>query len=105
MDPQSFQWFFFFVGFTVFYSYTLVYNVLNFAAGVVPVTTVTREDMERLQDYPADCDGQRVLKRVSTAVCIPFIFLAVYLMLYIFISLIIVFYAREYFTYILVAKA
>ncbi|XP_064617239.1 fatty-acid amide hydrolase 1-like [Liolophura sinensis] len=47
----------------VIYSYTFLYNVLNFPAGVVPVTTVNREDITRLQEYPADCDGQRVMKR------------------------------------------
>ncbi|XP_029473759.1 vitamin D3 hydroxylase-associated protein-like isoform X1 [Rhinatrema bivittatum] len=32
-------------------SYTMLYNVLNFPAGVVPVTRVTREDEEELRSY------------------------------------------------------
>jgi len=32
-------------------SYTNLYNVLNFPAGVVPVSTVTRADEEELQHY------------------------------------------------------
>lgn len=32
-------------------SYTNLYNVLNFPAGVVPVTTVTQADEEELKQY------------------------------------------------------
>ncbi|KAM4628814.1 fatty-acid amide hydrolase 1 isoform 1-T1 [Polymixia lowei] len=32
-------------------SYTILYNLLNFPAGVVPVTTVTAEDEEKLRHY------------------------------------------------------
>nr|XP_046248196.1 fatty-acid amide hydrolase 1 isoform X1 [Scatophagus argus] len=32
-------------------SYTMLYNLLNFPAGVVPVSTVTAEDEEKLKDY------------------------------------------------------
>ncbi|XP_069498367.1 vitamin D3 hydroxylase-associated protein-like [Ambystoma mexicanum] len=32
-------------------SYTYLYNVLNFPAGIVPVTTVTEQDEEELQHY------------------------------------------------------
>uniref|UniRef100_A0AAQ5X816 Fatty-acid amide hydrolase 1 n=1 Tax=Amphiprion ocellaris TaxID=80972 RepID=A0AAQ5X816_AMPOC len=32
-------------------SYTMLYNLLNFPAGVVPVTTVTKEDEEELKHY------------------------------------------------------
>ncbi|XP_008302201.1 fatty-acid amide hydrolase 1 isoform X2 [Stegastes partitus] len=32
-------------------SYTMIYNLLNFPAGVVPVTTVTKEDEEALKNY------------------------------------------------------
>lgn len=32
-------------------SSTMLYNVLNFPAGVVPVTTVTEDDEEELQQY------------------------------------------------------
>lgn len=32
-------------------SYTNLYNVLNFPAGVVPVSTVTRADKEELKHY------------------------------------------------------
>ncbi|XP_078075334.1 fatty-acid amide hydrolase 1-like [Mustelus asterias] len=32
-------------------SYTIIYNLLNFPAGVVPVTKVTQEDEEELMDY------------------------------------------------------
>lgn len=32
-------------------SYTVIYNLLNFPAGVVPVSTVTAEDEEKLRHY------------------------------------------------------
>ena len=32
-------------------SLTVLYNVLNFPAGVVPVTTVTAEDEQKLKHY------------------------------------------------------
>uniref|UniRef100_A0A4W5L3L1 Uncharacterized protein n=1 Tax=Hucho hucho TaxID=62062 RepID=A0A4W5L3L1_9TELE len=32
-------------------SYTIIYNLLNFPAGVVPVSTVTAEDEEELRHY------------------------------------------------------
>ena len=36
-------------------SYTLLYNCLDFPAGVVPVTTVTAEDEAQLQLYKDEC--------------------------------------------------
>ncbi|CAG0893201.1 unnamed protein product [Darwinula stevensoni] len=33
-------------------AYTMMYNMLDFPAGVVPVTRVTEADMEKLQDFP-----------------------------------------------------
>uniref|UniRef100_A0A3Q1GXV8 Fatty acid amide hydrolase n=1 Tax=Acanthochromis polyacanthus TaxID=80966 RepID=A0A3Q1GXV8_9TELE len=36
---------------TAMLSYTWLYNLLNFPAGVVPVTTVTKEDEEELKHY------------------------------------------------------
>lgn len=39
------------VSFPVATTYTHLYNVLNFPAGVVPVTTVTQTDEEELKHY------------------------------------------------------
>lgn len=36
---------------TVAVSMTMIYNLLNFPAGVVPVSTVTAEDEEELRQY------------------------------------------------------
>ncbi|XP_051802953.1 fatty-acid amide hydrolase 1 isoform X2 [Acanthochromis polyacanthus] len=36
---------------TTILTYTMLYNLLNFPAGVVPVTTVTKEDEEELKHY------------------------------------------------------
>lgn len=53
--------------FNVFFSvntnYTFVYNILNFPAGVVTVSTVTAEDEEEFEHYPDKFD--KVLKEVS----------------------------------------
>lgn len=55
------QCFFFF--FSVNTNYTFVYNLLNFPAGVVTVSTVTAEDEEEFEHYPDKFD--KVLKEVS----------------------------------------
>ncbi|NXS79934.1 FAAH1 hydrolase, partial [Erpornis zantholeuca] len=55
-------------------SSTMLYNVLNFPAGVVPVTTVTEADEEELKLYQGCCDDpwDRTLKQaVSGAVGMP----------------------------------
>lgn len=39
------------ISFLVATTYTHLYNVLNFPAGVVPVTTVTQADEEALKNY------------------------------------------------------
>ncbi|NXG97843.1 FAAH1 hydrolase, partial [Loxia leucoptera] len=55
-------------------SSTMLYNVLNFPAGVVPVSTVTEEDEEELKLYQGCCDDpwDRTLKQaVSGAVGMP----------------------------------
>lgn len=33
-------------------SYTGIYNLLDYAAGVVPVTEVIEEDLKQMKDYP-----------------------------------------------------
>ncbi|NXQ11930.1 FAAH1 hydrolase, partial [Peucedramus taeniatus] len=53
---------------------TMLYNVLNFPAGVVPVSTVTEADEEELKLYKGCCDDpwDRALKQaVSGAVGLP----------------------------------
>ncbi|NXR67216.1 FAAH1 hydrolase, partial [Rhadina sibilatrix] len=53
---------------------TMLYNVLNFPAGVVPVSTVTEADEEELKLYKGCCDDpwDRTLKQaVSGAVGMP----------------------------------
>lgn len=47
-------------------SSTMLYNVLNFPAGVVPVSTVTEADEEELKLYKGCCDDpwDRTLKQV-----------------------------------------
>ncbi|NXR77736.1 FAAH1 hydrolase, partial [Pycnonotus jocosus] len=53
---------------------TMLYNVLNFPAGVVPVSTVTEADEEELKLYKGCCDDpwDRALKQaVSGAVGMP----------------------------------
>ncbi|NWR28481.1 FAAH1 hydrolase, partial [Tachuris rubrigastra] len=55
-------------------SSTMLYNVLNFPAGVVPVSTVTEADEEELKRYQGCCDDpwDRKLKQaVSGAVGMP----------------------------------
>ncbi|NWI60532.1 FAAH1 hydrolase, partial [Calyptomena viridis] len=55
-------------------SSTMLYNVLNFPAGVVPVSTVTEADEEELKLYQGCCDDpwDRMLKQaVSGAVGMP----------------------------------
>lgn len=49
--------------FSVNTNYTFVYNLLNFPAGVVTVSTVTAEDEEEFEHYPDKFD--KVLKEVS----------------------------------------
>ncbi|OXB68545.1 hypothetical protein ASZ78_000482 [Callipepla squamata] len=55
-------------------SSTMLYNVLNFPAGVVPVSTVTEDDEEELKLYRGCCDDpwDRTLKQaVAGAVGLP----------------------------------
>ncbi|XP_058698432.1 vitamin D3 hydroxylase-associated protein [Poecile atricapillus] len=55
-------------------SYTNLYNVLNFPAGVVPVSTVTRADEEELKHYQGhygDPWDQRLKEAVAGAVGLP----------------------------------
>ncbi|XP_074007830.1 vitamin D3 hydroxylase-associated protein-like [Numenius arquata] len=55
-------------------SSTMLYNVLNFPAGVVPVSTVTEADEEELKLYQGYCDDRwdRTLKQaVAGAVGLP----------------------------------
>ncbi|MEE6495394.1 hypothetical protein FKM82_002033 [Ascaphus truei] len=55
-------------------SYTILYNVVDFPAGVVPVTTVTREDEEELKHYEGhykDFWDKLLKKAVSGGVGLP----------------------------------
>ncbi|NWV00216.1 FAAH1 hydrolase, partial [Upupa epops] len=55
-------------------SSTMLYNVLNFPAGVVPVTTVTEADEEELKLYRGCCDDpwdQMLKQAVAGAVGLP----------------------------------
>nr|XP_009672499.1 PREDICTED: vitamin D3 hydroxylase-associated protein-like [Struthio camelus australis] len=55
-------------------SYTNLYNVLNFPAGVVPVSTVTRADEEELKHYRGhyrDPWDKRLVQAVEGAVGLP----------------------------------
>ncbi|NXM47971.1 FAAH1 hydrolase, partial [Gymnorhina tibicen] len=55
-------------------SSTMLYNVLNFPAGVVPVSTVTEADEEELKLYQGCCDDpwdQTLKQAVSGAVGLP----------------------------------
>lgn len=49
--------------FSVNTNYTFVYNLLNFPAGAVTVSTVTAEDEEEFEHYPDKFN--KVLKEVS----------------------------------------
>ncbi|XP_060089290.1 vitamin D3 hydroxylase-associated protein-like [Heteronotia binoei] len=55
-------------------SSTMLYNVLNFPAGVVPVTTVTEDDEEELQQYQGqygDLWDKKLKKAVEDTVGLP----------------------------------
>ncbi|XP_038649962.1 fatty-acid amide hydrolase 1-like isoform X5 [Scyliorhinus canicula] len=55
-------------------SYTIIYNLLNFPAGVVPVTKVTKEDEEELMNYHGyknDSWDKTFKKAVSGGVGLP----------------------------------
>ena len=45
-------------------SYPFLYNILDLPSGVVPMTTVTSSDIEKLRDYPTGDWGQRAAKKV-----------------------------------------
>lgn len=42
---------YFFLFLSALVSYTILYNLLNFPCGVVPVSTVTKDDEEELKHY------------------------------------------------------
>lgn len=56
----------------------MLYNVLNFPAGVVPVTTVTEADEENLKHYTGHYDDpwDRRLRQVGFTVMNPLCFMA-----------------------------
>ena len=45
-------------------SYTCAYNVLDFPAGSLPVTKVTKEDVKKMADYPGNGLWYRTIKKV-----------------------------------------
>ncbi|XP_066301801.1 fatty-acid amide hydrolase 1-like [Branchiostoma lanceolatum] len=51
-------------------SYTLLFNLLNFPAGVVPVTTVTEEDDSRLDDTSGDLRTDPLIRKFACVSCI-----------------------------------
>ncbi|XP_066521738.1 fatty-acid amide hydrolase 1 [Hoplias malabaricus] len=55
-------------------SYTIIYNLLNFPVGVVPVTTVTAEDEAQLKDYKGnfgDIWDKLFVKAIQGSVGLP----------------------------------
>lgn len=52
-------------------SYTILYNLVNFPAGVVPVSTVTQEDENELKHYKGNFGDilDKTFKKVS--LCVP----------------------------------
>lgn len=44
-------------------TYTVMYNLLNYPAGSLPVTTVTSEDTEKLKDYPSKRVYEKFIKQ------------------------------------------
>ncbi|XP_075688151.1 fatty-acid amide hydrolase 1-like [Rhinoderma darwinii] len=55
-------------------SYTILYNLVDFPAGVLPVTKVTREDEEALKEYEGhhkDVWDKLLKKAVSDSVGLP----------------------------------
>ena len=51
-------------------SYTAIFNVLNFTAGCLPVTSVTEEDLANMKDYETPDPWHSVAKKVGTLHCI-----------------------------------
>ena len=47
-----------------FASYLTIYNVLDWPAGVVPVTEVTQQDIDRLQDYHTGDEIEDFVRKV-----------------------------------------
>ncbi|XP_029473763.1 vitamin D3 hydroxylase-associated protein-like isoform X2 [Rhinatrema bivittatum] len=59
-----------FAGFT----FTMLYNILNFPCGIVPVTTVTAEDEEEMKHYKGYCNDpwdKELIKCVEGGVGLP----------------------------------
>ena len=50
-------------------SYTAMFNVLNFTAGCLPVTSVTDEDLANMKDYETPDPWHSVAKKVGTRHC------------------------------------
>ena len=51
-------------------SYTAMFNVLNFTAGCLPVTSVTDKDLANMKDYETPDPWHSVAKKVGTRHCI-----------------------------------
>ena len=46
--------------------YTLIYNVLDFPAGSIPVTKVTADDVTKMANYPTPDLGHKIIKKGMT---------------------------------------
>ena len=46
------------------FAYCALYNILDFPAGVVPVTKVTKADIKAAESFPTPYEAERVAKRV-----------------------------------------
>ena len=44
--------------------YSTMYNLLNYPAGVVPVTKVTEQDIQEMADYPQKTKFEKNIKKV-----------------------------------------
>lgn len=56
--------FFIIIFISVGVAYTALYNLLNYPAGCVPVTTVTADDEAAMQDYPTNTQTLKYIKKV-----------------------------------------
>lgn len=46
-------------------TYTPLYNLLNYPAGSVPITTVSKADLDEMKKYPTETYFQKGIKQVS----------------------------------------
>ena len=61
LSPLDLEYFIFFEGCG---GYCWLYNVVNYPAGVLPVTRVTNDDVTNLDKYPSKTTMERLVKKV-----------------------------------------